>query len=198
VTDILVPNEAEIGELISGSDAREHPAPNPFAVYREKALTEKQCNVLCNAALSVEEIASDEKYECQAKVKPIVPMEGNQDLAKVLGKLDKMFLEMGEWWDYELDVVSFSFMTYQDGGDYPPHIDVAPGTSRKLSGVVQLSKSDDYTGGDLSIHTIKDYTIPRTIGTFVVFPAYMMHSVTPVTEGRRHSLVIAAWGPPFR
>ena len=35
-------------------------------------------------------------------------------------------------------------------------------------------------------------------GTATLFPSYMLHRVTPVTEGIRHSLTVWAHGPAFR
>lgn len=194
--DILIPSEMEIAAMLDLADDREHPEPNPYVVYREKFLTLKDCTVLRRASLSAEPVEQVEDSGCAAKVRSIVPDE--IETARVLDKINKGFLSMGEWWDFDLDQVSYSFMTYQDGGEYKSHIDVAPATSRKLSGVVQLSASSEYAGGDLTFHTINDYTVPRTVGTLIVFPAWMMHSVAPVTEGSRHSLVVAAWGPAFR
>lgn len=91
---------------------------------------------------------------------------------------------------------------YQDGGFYDWHIDrggKGPASRfRKLGVSIQLSPPTGYDGGDLELnpdgHVV---TAPRTQGTAVVFPAYMLHRVTPVTSGVRHSLVIWAHGPDF-
>jgi PKHD-type hydroxylase len=63
---------------------------------------------------------------------------------------------------------------------------------RKLSITIQLSNSDDYEGGDLELLYDKEpYKLDRSRGTFLVFPSFMLHRVTPVTRGTRWSLV--AW-----
>lgn len=91
---------------------------------------------------------------------------------------------------------------YQDGGFYDWHIDRGGkglGRRRKLTVSVQLSTPQAYQDGALELnpngHIIE---APRTRGTAVVFPAYMLHRVAPVTEGRRHSLVIWTHGPDFK
>ena len=72
------------------------------------------------------------------------------------------------------------------------HMDFGPGESsnRKLSLTVQLSAPDSYEGGDLQF-MINDKTVdaPRDRGTVVIFPSFVLHRVTPVTKGRRRSIV---------
>jgi PKHD-type hydroxylase len=91
---------------------------------------------------------------------------------------------------------------YQDGGFYDWHIDRGGkglGRRRKLTVSVQLSTPQAYQGGALELNPNgRVIDAPRTRGTAVVFPAYMLHRVAPVTEGRRHSLVIWTHGPDFK
>jgi PKHD-type hydroxylase len=39
---------------------------------------------------------------------------------------------------------------------------------------------------------------PRRKGTVIVFPSFMMHRVTEITEGQRNSIVGWISGPPYR
>lgn len=70
---------------------------------------------------------------------------------------------------------------------------------RKLSLVVQLSKREEYEGGRLEL-----WNDPLPEGMFVdqgdviVFPSFNRHRVTPVTKGRRYSLVTWFSGPRLR
>ena len=84
---------------------------------------------------------------------------------------------------------SFSMMRYdaQRGGHFAPHRDVGSSSStRKLSVTVQLTAGDEYLGGDL-LFPFLGRAAPRTIGAMVVFPAFLTHTVTTVTAGRRHA-----------
>ena len=70
---------------------------------------------------------------------------------------------------------------------------------RKLSVTVQLSDSKEYEGGNFTFsevespnHTSKDK------GTVLVFPSYLQHKVTPVTKGKRKSLVAWFQGPQWK
>lgn len=63
---------------------------------------------------------------------------------------------------------------------------------RKISISIQLSRPDDYDGGDLELlYGTTPQPLARTRGTLIAFPSFMLHRVTPVTRGARWSLV--AW-----
>jgi len=71
---------------------------------------------------------------------------------------------------------------------------------RKLSVVVQLSSPDDYKGGNFQFSEIqsplyKDWSLQ---GSILVFPSYLTHRVTEVTDGCRYSLVSWVRGPRWR
>lgn len=107
---------------------------------------------------------------------------------------------------YQFDLSGFSepfqYMVYHgsDGGHFHWHVDngklPAP---RKLSASLQLTDGALYEGCDLEIngsHQIE--TAPRTRGSLVLFPSYVLHRVTPIRSGTRKALVIWATGPRFR
>lgn len=95
----------------------------------------------------------------------------------------------------------FQFTTYTaPGGKYGRHIDSAPGTLiRKLSFTVQLSEPDAYEGGDLCLYLGEQPEVmKRDQGYVALFPSYVLHEVTPVTQGTRYSLVSWITGRPFK
>lgn len=70
---------------------------------------------------------------------------------------------------------------------------------RKLSFVLQLTDPASYNGGDLELrHEPPAASDLRTQGTVIVFPAFHPHRVSPLTSGRRYSLVAWHDGPKFR
>jgi PKHD-type hydroxylase len=85
-------------------------------------------------------------------------------------------------------------------GMYGWHTDFGKGVSRKLSLVLQLSDPSEYEGGELQLQprgaTIESMVKKR--GRIVVFPAWTLHQVTPVTKGYRQTLVAWISGAPFR
>lgn len=71
--------------------------------------------------------------------------------------------------------------------------------SRKLSLVVQLADPSEYEGGNLQIMTTGQPTnVRKQRGLIVAFPSYILHQVTPVTQGTRQSLVAWVSGPAFK
>jgi PKHD-type hydroxylase len=92
----------------------------------------------------------------------------------------------------KIEVLQVGKYESKDSGYYGKHIDAfrQSGIFRKLSFSVQLSRSEDYEGGDLLLHLGKDPDVaPRDRGSITVFPSYTLHEVTPVTKGTRYSLV---------
>ena len=67
-----------------------------------------------------------------------------------------------------------------------PAATARPRDTRLLTVVVQLSAPGDYRGGQLQVGVIN---ASDALGTVVIFPAHQMHRVTPITFGRRVSLV---------
>jgi len=80
-----------------------------------------------------------------------------------------------------------------DQGFYDWHTDFAGFRPlRKISVSIQLSRSEDYEGGDLELlFGNQAEAMDRTRGAFIAFPSFVLHRVTPVTRGTRWSLV--AW-----
>lgn len=109
-----------------------------------------------------------------------------------------------QYYNYDLaDIQSLQFTCYdaKEKGFYDKHVDMmyqGVGT-RKLSVTIQLSDGEDYEGGNLLLHHKANPDIaPRDQGTAVFFPSWMLHEVTPVTKGKRYSLVAWVLGPKFK
>ena len=108
---------------------------------------------------------------------------------------------------YRLDVTGISEMLQytvydaDEGGHYDWHVDHGAVTPlpRKLSLVLQLSDPEEYEGCELQIHAANQIETPtKERGTVILFPAYVLHRVTPVISGRRKSLVSWVSGPLLR
>jgi PKHD-type hydroxylase len=68
---------------------------------------------------------------------------------------------------------------------------------RRISMSVELSERQDYDGGELEVVpelVCRPRTLPR--GSVQLFPSRALHRVTPVTRGRRWSLVAWTGAPP--
>ncbi|MEL6865931.1 MAG: 2OG-Fe(II) oxygenase [Bacteroidota bacterium] len=106
---------------------------------------------------------------------------------------------------YHFDMVGFheplQLAEYGVGDFFDWHLDFGVGYSsrRKLSISVQLSDPNQYEGGNLEFQiNNKVVKAPRAKGTVIIFPSFIMHRVTPITSGRRRSIVGWVSGQPFR
>lgn len=100
--------------------------------------------------------------------------------------------------------IQFTEYSYENQGKYDVHHDVdwlnPKNYDRKLSVVIQLSDRNAYTGGGFYFHEVESPSsdLIKQQGSILVFPSYLTHAVSTVTEGVRHSLVSWVWGPRWR
>ena len=107
---------------------------------------------------------------------------------------------------YKFDVSGFMnydapmIMEYGKGCHYDWHIDVGKAVpNRKLSFTIQLSKPEDYEGGDLEfLGTETNTEAFRQQGTCIIFPSFLAHKVTKVKSGIRTAIVGWVHGPTYR
>lgn len=101
-------------------------------------------------------------------------------------------------------IMDLQFSTYAawNAGHYDWHRDDNPGAvhtrpfDRLLSVVLLLSPPAEFDGGSFQVKAELDsQNVPLNQGDCVVFPSALLHRVTPVTQGVRHSLVSWAEGP---
>jgi PKHD-type hydroxylase len=112
---------------------------------------------------------------------------------------------------YNFDLNGYDGLQYgeyhsKDQGKYDWHMDMYLGhmpesdfETRKLS--LTLMLNDDYEGGDFElIHTSLSHPvkIDKQRGKLLLFPSFLFHRVTPVTQGIRKSMVAWVVGPKFR
>tara|TARA_Y100000813_G_C24124950_1_gene334643 strand:- start:14 stop:628 length:615 start_codon:yes stop_codon:yes gene_type:complete len=72
------------------------------------------------------------------------------------------------------------------------------GTTRKLTMTILLNDKKDFKGGDYKVFLPKNQKISfRNKGSIVVTPAFIAHTVEPVTSGERITLSTFFLGPPF-
>jgi len=102
-------------------------------------------------------------------------------------------------WGEPLQLATY---TAAQAGFFDWHADrgKAAGTiGRKLSATIQLSDPADYQGGALLLNADGvPVEAPREQGMLILFPAYTLHTVRPVTSGVRKALVAWMHGPPLR
>ena len=122
-------------------------------------------------------------------------------------------------WNFQWDWnETAQFTLYEKGHYYGWHTDQTPdpikhkskninGKTRKLSLTLQLTDKTKYDGGDFQFKCIDDVkndllniiTVDgaKDIGTIIIFPSFIYHQVSPITKGKRESLVNWSIGKSF-
>ncbi len=128
----------------------------------------------------------------------------NSETAWVFEKLSHIASSLNtQYYDFNLTGFGESLqLTNYNGsedGMYGWHQDYGGQISRKLSLVLQLTDPSQYEGGNLQVMTTGEpQTVRKQRGLVVAFPSYVLHQVTPVTQGSRQSLVTWISGPNFK
>lgn len=133
-------------------------------------------------------------------------IERESETAWLYHRLEEIVLRLNaEFFRYDLFGLSesFQYTIYNDseGGHFDWHKDHGNDReeSRKISLSLQLSDANAYQGSDLELHSDGHVqAAPRTRGTLIAFPSYVLHRVTPIRSGVRKSLMVWAAGPEFR
>ncbi|HBD13649.1 MAG TPA: hypothetical protein DCZ13_15990 [Porticoccaceae bacterium] len=170
----------------------------PIAVIVSDVFTAKECESIIEQGLQYRQEAAEAAKEYPGRVRHCqvawFPADDgdcawiHQRMAEVFERVNK------ESWGFNLNGVSEAaqFTVYKPQDFFDWHMDVGDGdySYRKLSSVLHLNDAGDYHGGELQIHAEKDVRVaPAAVGAVIVFPSYILHRVTPVTEGTRYSLV---------
>jgi PKHD-type hydroxylase len=120
----------------------------------------------------------------------------------IFEKLESALLQLNAQ-QYRFEVHGFfegaQIYEYPEGGFLDWHMDIARGymSNRKLSMSVQLTDGALYAGGDLEFMDFKE-TGPRGLGDLIVFPSFLQHRVSRLTQGKRYAWVSWVHGPVYR
>jgi PKHD-type hydroxylase len=131
-------------------------------------------------------------------------MNPSEETSWVYDRLMGCVKEANNVWQFNLYSIldDIQYTEYRGGGGhYNWHIDIGPGaiSHRKVSVVVQLSDSSEYTGGVLEVSTgSNSLKVSNKKGAVILFPSFLQHRVTPVASGLRKSLVLWAGGEHFK
>lgn len=153
-----------------------------------------------------EATTGDNQKEKKIRVSNVSWIECAEDSQWLYDKLAYISNQLnGQFYRFDLfgfqEDLQYTVYNSATQGHYTWHVDNGMSTraSRKLSVVMQLSDPSEYEGGDLEIMTGADpVKIDKKKGLVTVFPSYVLHRVTPVTQGTRKSLVVWCVGPSFK
>jgi PKHD-type hydroxylase len=182
----------------------------PF-VWWEGAFTEQELNWLQQKAIDADtraQVGGNPQGDDLAKIRrsKVSWMQNSNETQWIFEKLAHVASSLNSQF-YRFDLTGFGealqFTNYDQSehGMYGWHQDYGGNRtiSRKLSLVLQLTDPAQYEGGNLQIMTGGEpITVRKQRGLIVAFPSYVVHQVTPVTQGNRQSLVAWVSGPAFK
>jgi len=180
----------------------------PWAWW-EGAFTEQELDWLQDKAMRAEHQAQVGGSKDLSKIRrsTVSWLENTPDTQWVFNKLATAVSSLNsQFFRFDLtgfgEALQLTNYDQSDQGMYGWHQDYGGSTSsvsRKLSIVLQLTDPSKYEGGNLQIMTTgQPDSIRKQRGLIAAFPSYVLHQVTPVTQGSRQSLVAWVSGPAFR
>jgi PKHD-type hydroxylase len=175
----------------------------------KNVLTKEECEKVIELGLSLtREIPAvqnkDQEIKEDVRRGGIAFFEANKETEWLFKLCADLVMGCNEqFYKYDLDHIELLQFTAYDteGSKYDKHIDTLYQhyAMRKLSFTIQLSDPETYEGGDLRLHASSNpVSVNRDQGSFVAFPSFTLHEVTPVTKGKRYSLVGWVVGPNFK
>lgn len=186
-----------------------HATPIESFVWWEGAFTEQELNWLQSKAKSSEQNAQvggggDGGVNPNIRRSQVSWLTNTPDTKWVFEKLAFVVAKNNaEYFRFDLtgfgEALQLTNYDQAENGMYGWHLDYGGGPSRKLSMTVQLTDPSEYEGGNLQIMTSgQPMNVRKQRGLIAIFPSYVLHQVTPVTQGSRQSLVAWISGPAFR
>ena len=183
-------------------------ALEPF-VWWENGFTEQELNWLQERAIKAEEraqVGGNLTGDDLAKIRrsQVSWLNKDQETAWVFNKLGHIASSLNaQYYRFDLtgfgEAIQLTNYDQSEHGMYGWHQDYNAKVSRKLSLVLQLTDPSQYEGGNLQVITGgQPQTVRKQRGLVAAFPSYVLHQVTPVTNGNRQSLVAWVTGPAFK
>jgi PKHD-type hydroxylase len=176
--------------------------------YTDNVFSPEECDKIKRIALSKNKedgIIGDDTVNHKVRKNSVVWInERDKELKWMYERLAHTAMNLNNQF-FKFELFGFcedmQFTEYKAPGEfYSEHMDkVYNGISRKLSFVVQLTDPEEYEGCVLKLNTGGNpTTLKKDQGTVFAFPSYILHQVTPITKGIRHSLVCWVGGNNFK
>ena len=199
--------KVEIARRPNASWAFEVDKINAWASW-DQAFTTEECQKIIDYAEKFEKrdalVTKKGKLNLEIRESKVVWITPDPEINWLYQKLTGIITKLNEeYFRFDLFgfIESFQFTEYNaPSGYYGKHVDIVyDGPVRKLSFVLQLSDPKDYEGGELQLHLGRmPDVMKKEQGTLIAFPSSTLHEVTPVTQGKRYSLVGWITGKPFK
>jgi predicted 2-oxoglutarate/Fe(II)-dependent dioxygenase YbiX len=100
----------------------------------------------------------------------------------------------------EYEVLHYNSYSPESNGEYGWHKDGCKNESHDVKLTALINLSEEYQGGKFELFLNGPLEIPefQKTGSFLLFPSWITHRVTPVTAGKRITLSQFYAGPNFK
>ena len=153
--------------------------------------------------------ADSPRYDQTVRTSRVAWIERNSLSEPIYDRMEMIILSLNsQFFQYtlaKLAPLQYAIYNGSEQAHFDWHTDYCRETGReehdfrKLSITVQLSEPSDYEGGELQARVRSRIDVaPKTRGTVIAFPSFVLHRVTPVTSGVRKSLVGWVLGPDYK
>lgn len=193
--------------LIFSNNYRLKPVNYSNYYYYQNVFTESEIatiHSLGEASPQQKGVVTDSGHVTETRISDVSWIDQKEESYWLYEKISQLVDEANKsMWEFDIYGYhdSLQYTTYYGGGGhYDWHTDVGPMmANRKVSVVLQLTKPDEYEGGDLQLNGGSGIIeAPKDFNTMIIFPSFMLHRVTPVITGTRKSLVTWLAGPNLR
>jgi len=186
-----------------------HAKPIEPFVWWEGAFTNQELDWLQQKARAAEQNATvggvaGSAVDNSIRRSQVSWLENNPNTKWVFEKLGYVVSQLNaDYFRFDLtgfgETLQLTNYDQSENGMYGWHQDYGAKVSRKLSLTVQLTDPSEYEGGNFQVMTTgTPVNARKQRGLIVAFPSYVLHQVTPVTQGSRQSLVAWVSGPAFK
>ena len=186
-----------------------HAKPIEPFVWWEGAFTDQELNWLQQKAQAAKQTATvggvaGSAVDNNIRRSQVSWLDNNPNTKWVFEKLGYVVSQLNaDYFRFDLtgfgETLQLTNYDQSENGMYGWHQDYGAKVSRKLSLTVQLTDPSEYEGGNLQVMTTgTPVNVRKQRGLIVAFPSYVLHQVTPVTQGSRQSLVAWVSGPAFK
>ena len=143
----------------------------------------------------IQEHKIDNTFRKIAKIQPV-----SKEFIPFLDSLSKLLTETNNIFQFDVANIDFYYGEYLKHDSHLKwHKDTGlfPFNTRKISFTINVNSPDEYKGGKLEFFFNKqEYSISK--GSITFFPSFLLHRVTPVTNGLRKVIFGFIYGPPYK
>ena len=165
--------------------------------YKKNFLTSQECDLIKERMYTLQEVEESNTY---INKKNYYFNFDSDDL--IFKKISNLIIKVNKkYFSFQITISnSVELYNYKTNDFFDYHMDFYKGDSsrRKLTFLILLSEGKDFEGGDLEFFSNNVGKLPRVKGNIAIYPSFIMHRVTKVTNGERFTLGGECLGNPFR